>query len=314
MKAWIAEIKNKCETIFHKLIHVRYFRILFNTGKSFYTDDCLTLSASISFYFLLSFIPFLIILGSLMGYCIEYIQYIYNVTPADMSVTTTKYIKMVVPYLEDDFISQFFTISKYKVKLGTIGGISLLVSAALLFSTLHDSFFRIFGGKYINFILSRLMGLLFILTLIIFLFFIQYFFTLILGIIAAVESNFPALSIFVDLFRNNGFVISFLITTLLIIALFSILIFYFTKDVLHSTTGTISGALLFSFLWSGAKYIYNIYITEISNFSIIYGSLTWLVTMILWIYYSTLILLLSMEFIKSINMEKFKEKGLMKGK
>ena len=66
----------------------------------------------------------------------------------------------------------FFAIKNYRGSLGTIGGFSLLISATLLFSTLHYAFYKIFGGKYVNFILSRLLGVVFLITITLLIFFI----------------------------------------------------------------------------------------------------------------------------------------------
>ena len=41
--------------------------------------------------------------------------------------------------------------------------------------------------------------------------------------------------------------------------------------------------------------------SEISSFSFLYGSAAWIITSVLWIYYSALILLICMEFIKTLS-------------
>ena len=52
----------------------RFLKIVWETGFGFYNDDCFTFTAAISFYFLLSFIPFLILLGASVGYIVDYIK------------------------------------------------------------------------------------------------------------------------------------------------------------------------------------------------------------------------------------------------
>lgn len=278
-------------------------RVIFNTSRDFYNDDCFTLGASISFNFLLSFIPFLILLGSVMGYAIDYIQEIRHISAAEMAGQTMDYIQFIIPYLEKDYILQFFEISKYKFSLGTIGGISLIVSATLLFSSLHFSFFKIFGGNYINFIFSRLLGVLFIITTIILLFFCHYFTIIAISIIEILQRYFPPLELIINIMNGNWSVISPFISTALIIVFFNILIFYFTSAINLKQKSILAGALLFSFLWNSAKYIFNLYISKLSDISVVYGSATWLIAVTLWIYYSIVILLLAMEFIKAINLE-----------
>jgi membrane protein len=209
-------------------------------------------------------------------------------------------LRIAIPFLSEKYVSGVVDIANYKAGLTTVGVISLLVSATLLFSTLHYSFFRIFGGKSINFILSRLMGVVFLLTLTIILFFAQYFSSLFLSFTGNVAHKIPLLKRMADIV-STGEAYSFAVSTLIIIVFFNILISYFVYGTKVRRNIVICGALLFSVLWNIAKLLYNFYINEISNFSFLYGSAAWIITSVLWIYYSALILLLCMEFIKTMQ-------------
>ncbi|HDT11370.1 MAG TPA: hypothetical protein ENN58_01385, partial [bacterium] len=88
---------------------------------------------------------------------------------------------------------------------------------------------------------------------------------------------------------------------LVILVLFEILILYFTFSAKISKRAVLAGALTFSVLWNGAKWLYNFYITELSTFSLFYGSATWIITSILWVYYSSVILILCMELTKALT-------------
>jgi len=209
-------------------------------------------------------------------------------------------LNMAIPFLSEKYVSSVVDIANYKAGLTTVGLVSLAVSATLLFSTLHYSFFRIFGGKSINFILSRLMGAVFLLTLAIVLFFVQYFLSLFLSFAGNIANKIPILQNLIDVI-SSGQTYSFAVSTVIIVLFFWILINYFTYGIKLSKKAILCGALLFSVLWNAAKLLYNFYITEISNFSFIYGSAAWTITSILWVYYSALILLLCMEFIKTLS-------------
>lgn len=277
----------------------RTLQVLWQTGYGFYVDDGFTFAAGISFYFLLSFIPFLILLGATTGYVIDYIQDIQRLTNEEMATYIMNYLNAAIPFLNEKHVSGFINIAEYKTSLTTIGLISLAVSATLLFSTLHYCFFRIFGGKSVNFVLTRLMGIVFLLTITILLFFLHYMTTIFLSVTNIVTGRFPSLVWIID-FMTGSKLYGFLISTVIIIFFFGILIYYFTFGVKRSKRAILYGALLFSVLWNGAKLAYNFYITEISNFSLFYGSATWIITSVLWVYYSALILLLAMEFIKAL--------------
>ena len=297
MEKTLRGIGKKFSTLIEKN---RLLKIVWDTGYGFYSDDCFTFTAAISFYFLLSFIPFLILLGASVGYVVDYIKYIQHLTSEQLISYIMESLNMAIPFLSEKYVSSVVNIANYKAGLTTVGLISLAVSATLLFSTLHYSFFRIFGGKSINFILSRLMGAVFLLTLAIVLFFIHYFMTLFLSFAGEIANKIPLLRGPIEVI-SSGQTYSFAVSTIRIILFFWILIYYFTYGIKLSKKAILCGALLFSILWNSAKLLYNFYITEISNFSFIYGSAAWIITSILWVYYSALILLLCMEFIKALS-------------
>ena len=169
----------------------RFLKIVWKTGHNFYTDDCFTFTAAISFYFLLSFIPFLILLGASIGYVVDYIKDIQHLTSEQLISYIMDSLNIAIPFLSEKYVSSLVDIANYKAGLTTVGLVSLAVSATLLFSTLHYSFFKIFGGKSINFILSRLMGIVFLLTLTIILFFVQYFSSLFLSFAGNLVHRIP---------------------------------------------------------------------------------------------------------------------------
>ena len=278
----------------------RFLKVLWETGFGFYNDDCFTFTAAISFYFLLSFIPFLILLGASVGYTVDYIKDIQQFTSEQLISYIMNSLTIAIPFLSEKYVAGLVDIANYKAGLTTVGLLSLAVSATLLFSTLHYSFFRIFGGKSINFILSRLMGVVFLLTITIILFFAHYLTTLVLSFTGNIAQKIPLFQKIVALL-STGQTYSLAVSTIIIIIFFWILINYFTYGIKLSKKAILCGALLFSVLWNSAKLLYNFYINEISNFSFLYGSAAWIITSIFWVYYSALILLLCMEFIKTLS-------------
>lgn len=297
MECTLDDLKKK---FFDTVEKNRFLKIVWETCFGFYNDDCFTFTAAISFYFMLSFIPFLILLGASLGYILDYIKDIQNFTSEELTSYIMNSLHIAIPFLSEKYVSGLVDIANYKAGLTTVGVLSLLISATLLFSTLHYSFFKIFGGKSINFILSRLMGVVFLLTLTIILFFVQYFSGIFLSFAGNIAQKIPYLQRIIDVI-STGKAYSFAISTIVIIALFRILISYFVYGIKLRQEIVICGALLFSVLWNLAKLLYNFYINEISSFSFLYGSAAWIITSVLWIYYSALILLLCMEFIKTLS-------------
>ncbi len=286
----------------------RPLRVIWNTLKGFVDDDCLDRAAAVSFYALLSFIPFLIIVGAMLGLFIDHLS-TPDTTPQQLIATVRGYLKIIIPYLQDEQVTGFLSLSRHTASLSTIGFLSLAVSASLLFSTLSDTLNRIFGTKPIHFVFSRLVGFLIIVALTLLLFFLHYFSAMVLSVVTLLRDQFPAVQPVIDFLTGNGLLWSIPIITLFILLFFSILIYAFTMAARIHFVAVIGGALLFSGLWNGAKYLFNVYITKLSSYSIVYGSATWFAAAILWVYYSILLLLLSMEFIRALNGEIGRKKG-----
>jgi len=61
-------------------------------------------------------------------------------------------------------------------------------------------------------------------------------------------------------------------------------------------TSALQAALFASLLWELAKHLFSLYIVHLAGYSIFYGSLSTLVIFVLWVYYSSTILVLGGEF------------------
>ncbi len=302
----IKVLKDKIKTVQELILSRKPTRVVYNTVKYFNEDNGFYHAAAVSFYFFLSFIPFLILLASLMGYSIEWIREYYDITLDEMIKIASQRITSFIPYMDQKTISSIFSITNYRAGMGQIGLLSLAVSASLLFSSLHYSFYTILGGKFMNFIITRAIGIIFLVALSIAIFFIHYLSSLVFSIVNTITSHIPYAEDLLHVLNKNGFTVSILLSTLMIILFFYLSIRIFTRKAGLLGNSIIWGALLFSLLWNAAKYFFNIYITKLASINVLYGSMAWIITMILWIYYSALVLFISLEFIKSLNEEKMK--------
>jgi membrane protein len=59
-------------------------------------------------------------------------------------------------------------------------------------------------------------------------------------------------------------------------------------------------------LWELAKHLFGWYVTHLTRYSVIYGSLSTLIIFFFWIYYSAAILLLGGEFAFLIDLQRIK--------
>ncbi len=295
----------RCRRLAEKLLSYidarRPLRALWRTGNDFLDDGCLDNAAALAFYALLSFIPFLIIVGAVIGIVID--RFAGATPPAELIESAKEYLKAFIPYLQDDLLHGFLSLSRHTASLSTIGLVSLAISASLLFSTLSTTIARIFGTKPVNFVLTRLIGVIIIVATTILLFFLHYFAALVFSVASLVRDHFPYLQKAVALLTGNGLLWSIALITVFLVTLFILLLRVFAVGARIPFLPILWGALAFSGLWNGAKYLFNIYITKLSSYSIIYGSATWFAAAILWVYYSMTLLLLAMELIKALHRE-----------
>lgn len=281
-----------------------------NTVESFDKDGCVILASSISFNFLLSFIPFLILLGALMGVIIDYIGSFHNISTDQIAATTFESLRTIFPAINEQTLKEFFNIRQYKTSLGAIGLSTLFLSSTLLFNIIKNAFYIIFQGKKTHMIFARLFGMLFIVGLVVFTFFLQYFFSLLLPFLTDLSQKLPAITTTIESIRSQTSFFNAIGSTVFIIIIFFMLFGIFARKASIHFKSIMIGALLFSFLWNLAKHAFTIYLTKLSSISIIYGSIAWLIVIIIWVYYSAVLLLFSLEFIKSIN-EAFQQKAVL---
>jgi len=311
MKKLFERINELLKTIVKFIERFFMLRVLFNTFRGFDKDGCVILASSISFNFLLSFIPFLILLGSLMGVIIDHIGSSHNISNDQIAQITFDSLKNIFPALNEQTIREFFNISQYKTSLGAIGLGTLFISSSLLFNIIKNAFFIIFKGVKIHMIFARIFGMLFIVGIVMFTFFLQYFLSLLIPFLTDLSVKIPAIIPTIEAIKSNSSLLTILSSTVFTIIIFYLLFAIFARKASIHFKSIVIGALLFSGLWNLAKSAFFVYLTKISAVSIIYGSIAWLIVIILWVYYSAVIFLLSLEFIKSLN-EAIQQKAILK--
>ena len=277
-------------------------RVICRAAINFYNDDGFTFSAAISFYFLLSFLPFLMLMGAFTGIAVTVIQKFYSISDNELATEIISFIRTLIPYLKEHHLEEVFLIKDYTVSLGFIGTIALFVSATLLFSTFHYALHRIFGGKFLNLVLSRALGILFMLASTLFAFSLHWFISFVSLIAGKLSLMWPPLQKWLAFFEQINF-FSFFLSITILFALFHILLYFFTSGIKHNQKMVFIGSVIFAILWISAKWGYDLYLSSISSINLIYGSLAYVVSIVLWIYYSALLLLFSMEIIHSLYEE-----------
>ncbi|MFP3854843.1 MAG: YihY/virulence factor BrkB family protein [Anaerolineales bacterium] len=249
------------------------YRLMAETFKGYSEDECTLRSAALAYYALLSFFPlllFLLFIASIViteGTRQALLAYVYRAVP-----------QLAAPAIA--FIEQ--TLSA-RASFGVLGAAGLMWTASALFAVLASTFSTIWEAKPRSLWRRRLMGLLMVLALA-----ILFIFSLLLRTFLAFDLN----SYLPISGRWLNILIDFGVTTLLLWVLYTWL-----PNRHIEFKASLSGALLAAFLWQLAKMGFSFYLSfGLERFGAVYGSLGSVIVLILWVYFSSMIIFLGAEF------------------
>jgi membrane protein len=258
-------------------------RIIGRIIKSFFDDDCFSLSANIAFCTLLAIVPLTMIMVSIAGYFLG--------SSGDVFQQIVNGILGVLPVGRQEFIANMKSLMEQRSSLGIVGIIFLVFIATILVGSIERAFDTIFRSvKRRNFFHSRLIGiaLIFWITL---LFFIPTMIRVLEGLLFRYGFDFP-LSEFLttDVFAFIVAFLSFLTGTVVI-----------PNQKVYVRYAAIGG-IVFAAGIGVAKFIFRWYMgIAITRYNLIYGSFTAAILFVVWTYYLAVVLLLAAEVTAQIQ-------------
>jgi len=180
---------------------------------------------------------------------------------------------------------------------GLIGVITLLIGATTVFAEIQDSINTIWGLKpkpkkgWLKMLLNRLLSF----SIVVSLGFLLLVSLVVTGLVEALGKHllykFPDMAVFIIYFINLS--ITFVVVTILFAIIFKVL-----PDARIKWRDVMTGAMVTAVLFMIGKFAITFYIGS-SNVSNAYGTAGSLVVILLWIYYSSLILYFGAEFTKA---------------
>jgi len=267
-----------------------FWYLIKSSFTEFIKDNGLTLSASLSYYTIFSLPALLIILISAFDFFLgpeviktEFFAQIKDVVGADTATEIQNIVRNVRLSTDHTFAT-------------TIGIIVLLVGATGIFSEIQSSINYIWGidvkpkRSVIKFLRNRLMSFSMIGSV---------GFLLLVGLVINTLTDFMYdrlthyfhwATVYIFYLVNIGSL--FLITTILFITTFKIL-----PDGTISMKDSIVGSLFTSFLFMMGKFAIGAYIGS-SNIASAYGAMGSIILILVWVYYSSIILYFGAEFTK----------------
>ncbi|KIR01910.1 Inner membrane protein YihY, formerly thought to be RNase BN [Lachnospiraceae bacterium TWA4] len=235
------------------------------------------------FFIVISAFPMLMLLLSIIQFVSpeikdSMIHYICQLTPDRLSTFVT------------DCINEIYT----KSSGGTLSFsvIATLWSASKGFNAIQIGLNKIYKTtKELHFIVFRLVNIIytFIFLIIFWLFLVTMMFGDILKKLIA--KHLPTLSNSISPYLHLRLILAIIV----LIAFFTMM--YGTFPGRRAIfIRQLPGAIFAAFGWIGFSYGYAFYMNHFSNFSYMYGSLTAIILLLLWVYFSMIILLLGAEF------------------
>lgn len=272
----------------------KFWLILRQTFTEFFNDHALKFSASLSYYTIFSLGPVLIIIISLAGIffgkdAVE--GKMYGQIQGLVGSAAALQIQDIISNIEESQMSRSGAI---------LGLVILFVGATGVFTEMQDSINYIWSIKtkpkksIVKFLLDRLLSFSLIVSF-------GFILMVSLGVHALVDLLYDKLKIYfnevtVILFQGMNYVILFAVITTLFAIIFKIL-----PDAKIRWKDSFVGASFTAVLFLIGKSFISLYLGN-SNIGVTYGAAASVVIILLWVYYTSIILYFGAEFTKIYTM------------
>lgn len=262
--------------------------ILLRTFQAFMEDKGMKLSASLAYYTVFSIGPLLLLIISLVSIFLGEAATqgrVFSELQATVGPAAAEQLQQIISNLQVSGDSRFAL---------TVGIITLVIGATTVFADMQDSINMIWSLKakpkrgWLKFLQTRLLsgslilsiGFLMIVSLLVN--------TLVQAFVGLVDDYFD------DLSRLLLRILNTVMTFLIMVLLFGI-IFKFLPDARLRWRQVRTGALFTAILFTAGRYAIGLYIEHTATAST-YGAAGSIVVLLIWVYYSAVILYLGAEF------------------
>jgi membrane protein len=207
-----------------------------------------------------------------------------------------EFMNHFLPFLPRETLDNLATVVHGRRAFGLLGVAALLLSSHGALGALEQALRRIFGDSPRHFIVQRVIvaGLV-----------LGAGFLLAVSIFVTTHLTEMAGEYIPALLRYRHALASFPVTVyltpvVLLMAGFVIIIKYLAGSRIGWGL-TVAGGGLFAALFTLARILYHLYLHGLSNLNALYGSLTAVVVLVLWVYYLSCIILLSGQFMRAVR-------------
>ncbi len=260
---------------------LKHFGLLWQALKKFNDDNGFFLSAGIAFNLLINLIPFILLLLALVGTVLYNDQEVLNYIQA--------YFRDVAPALDPKITSNLMDVVQNRQIVGILGFVGLLWFSTWVFSSLRialnivfriENSRRMLRGIAVDLLMILLVGILLLVSM----------------ILSSMVAFLPAYQgrISVAIGPTIQWILKYLLPFSLTVCMFFLIYKIIPNRRVHLKSA-LQAALFTGLLWELAKHLFAWYVVHLAEYSIFYGSLSALIIFILWVYYSSTILIVGAE-------------------
>jgi membrane protein len=280
------------------------YTILRNAARKFIDDDCVTLATSISYVFLLSLVPF----SSLTIYIVSMVQGwffpIHDAWGQSVKEIFTEEIAQMIPFISREWLIKYVIEARAGISFKIINLVLLPIITGLMFKSLEISFRKIFRLPTRHFLISQLLYAVGSIFFIMSIFLVNFVWGILEPIanhyLDVMNSMLSSMNLEPILLEPIFLILTYTISILVPIFFFWIATRIFLNVKISVSHIVISGSV-FSLLWHAARIFFGFYIAHITRVNDLYGSLSSIVLILIWMFYSAIVLLFAVELMHVLH-------------
>lgn len=255
--------------------------------RAFVQDDGFYLSASISYFLIVSLVPLSLLIVTLFGYLLGESQELYQFALSRLVNFFPSVTKGITAELKNLII--------FKGISAVTFFIYCFLSLQLFYSMEHAMNVIFNVPKKRHFFISILWSIL-IVTLVMIFLILAFSLSSFAGLFSKHSIDIFGVAVGVKL----AIFLKYIVPYLLVLSVFTSIFMIVPQAKVH-LLHAVSGAFVVTVLWEAGKYFFTWYVKHMVYFGTIYGSLTTFIFALLWVYYSSCVVLLGGEFVHSLS-------------
>ena len=273
------------------------YKLFSLSAREFVRDDCFTLSLSISFVFLLSIIPFAT-LCVLIFRSIQDAFFSHTYWAGKVTEVMTDGLVHAIPFVSRDWVKTHVINPNAYGSFKTINFLMLPIISGLIFKTLDTSYRRIFQLPSRNLLLGQAVYMTMSIFAILLFFVLNFIWSVISATLPHLLSMIDTGSYLANIVETAKLAVTYQPVSLMsagIIILFYLATIKLFLNIRIKWRYRLISGIVFCMLWMVARKVFGVYIQHISEVNLLYGSLSSVIVILMWVFYSSMALLFSIE-------------------